>query len=1098
MKRIYKCLSFFLAFLLNLAPVSCVNEIFDNGLEDLEGECSVSFELQGLPLQSALTRAEGGTAGNAIRNADTLYILFYTKGSTANEADYELAYAFTNDTDCANDVFSKELKIAGRNEVSRIKEDGDSGEFNPGDNDWNGVAESSTEHIRTDEIQIKRGSYAVYVVANVSKFSSADFSENDIATVGKLRNYQLTWKDKNVAANNAMFGFFTKADALEYEYNVINESAHLIKITGKAVTLHAWVKRAVSKVTVAFDGSKLNENVRIYIKNVKICAIPKSCKLGADNRPGLPALPDDLLTAGEQITYTTVEGVTEETRVSRSVPFFPDFDGYVSDSEYVKSWKNEVHSEKRNALYFFENLQGKSNGDPDADGSWKQQTDIDGNGIPDDKDHNNIQKDTKDYGTYIEVEAYYQNDNFGSRSEGIIKYRFMLGKNTTNDFDAERNNHYKLTLCFNKNANDVDWHIEYNEQDYKIEDIIYVSYEYNTPTILPVRFVDQEVSDLSVTIKSSNWYPDEPSIGYYKGTDVTPSDGLSTGFLSLTYDNSPRIGGGEDKFDSRDADLAKAYWDNQANNTTRQYVRDGGKVQWPDLDEFGYNVDTRETPAGNKVFEADIPLFTRPLIIYKWTSWTGANPYYSSSRTAIISITGKVDKTDYSKTIKIIQVPRIENPTGIYRRHDNVEKFDVTCMARTGEMYNSNPTFDKFNSQGAWRATIYRASDGNGIPNNWFTLTKGAQKADAVNEYIQGDPNSPIVFTYQPNGEIGVNDVRCGLIKVEYNNYSCTHYIFVRQGYAPMRLENDKVYWHTFNLYSGSAEATHPCEAGSFFIQGCWAPAILDSNTAGYGVAVSQLSALTNEAGTVTGNVNIPIADSGNYTRHSFPREDRTFDRNNADYNPWNKGRVPTLYEWATLKDENSGATIDKGFGVLYGDGVTETQTDVANAWGCLHADVSNESGKASRGMRGAFVYNESDGRNIFLPIGASGFGRRKVGPVGTLATNGNDSRALGRLQYSFSDTFWDYGGVMNSTVIQYRPLLYNLPTNEGAIYWAQYEVEDMPGSTHTYDNGWDINYKTFDFDFMEAKSVNNAGTISPSNLYSACYIRLVQNEPPQ
>lgn len=1095
MKRIYKHIFLIPACMLGVMLASCVKERFEDGYEDMDGESMVSFELQGTPLQSALTR----TAGNAIQKVDTLYILFYTASSTKQEeeADYKLAYAFTSDKDCKNEVFSKGLEITNREYMPRPG----SNDFKPtNDSEWKGVAESKTQHVTTAEVQVKRGYYAVYVVANVNDFSEADFDKDKIETVGKLRKYQLEWNTE-VAKNNAMFGFFTEENAPQ-QYDVIHETANPIKISSKAVTLHAWVKRAVSKVTVAFDGSKLNENIRIYIKSVKIHDIPKYCRLGADNKPGYDGEPEDLLYKREeesnyQITYSDKVGADNDTRISKREPYFPGFSGLAEDEGRVTEWKKEVHSETSNALYFFENLQGTSNGEADADGSWKQQTDIDRNGIPDDRDHNNIQKDTKDYGTYIEVEAYYQNDNYGSRSEGNIIYRFMLGKNITDDFNAERNNHYKLTLCFKNNANDVDWHIEYNEKDYEIEDTIYVSYEYNTPTILPVRFVDKEVKNLRVTIDSSNWFPDDTSLNYYKGA-TTPS-GLATGFLSLTYDNNPRIGSNDETFnaeeDNADAGLAKKYWDDQKDNTTREYVNsDGNKVDWPDLDDHGYSVTTRTTSEGRTVFEANIPMFTRPLIIYKWTSWTGANPYYTSSRSAVIRLTGNVGGESYTKTIKVVQVPRIENPSGIYRRHDNDDEFDVTCMARTGEMYNSAISFAEFNSVGAWRAVIYRSSDGDGNkdPNNesWFTLTAGSQKADAIGEYIQGDPDSPIKFRYKPKGKLtDPNEVRCGVIKVEYNNYACTHYIFVRQGYAPMRLENDKVYWHTFNLYSGNAEAIHPCEAGSFFIRGRWAPAILDSNTAGYGEAVTRLRAFTDEAGTTTGNVSIPIVNTGNNTRQAFPKEDKTFSGNNATYNPWNSGRVPTLEEWATLKDENSDATIDKGFGVLYADGVNSTLTNPTDVWGCLHANVNTANGNASRGMRGAFVYNSNDGRNIFLPIGATGYGRRKVGNVGT-----GNSIASGRLQYSFSDTF--FPGLLSN---QYRPLLYNLNTNEGAIYWAQDEVAGMEGSTHPYDNGWDINYKTYDFDFMEAASVNKTtGAQSPSNRYSACYIRLVQTEAPE
>lgn len=1054
MKRLYKTLSIISAVFLCTALAACTEDPTTAGdaLQTApEGECSVEFELQGAPLQTSLTR----TAGNAVQNIRNLYILFYTPDG-GSESNYKLAYAFTTDRQCANDVFdSEELSITTKSSESR--------------EDWSNTAEKATQCVKTSNVHVPRGSYAIYVVANADNFSSAGFSREAVATVGALRNYSLNWNANNIAANDAMFGFFT--DSKTEGYDVTEQTAPILDITANARTIHAWVKRAVSKVTVAFDGTQLHDNVRIYIKKVSIHDIPLNCRLGTENSP--QSL-DELIPNGEQIVYSAVAGATNNTRISSREPYFPNFTGQAEDDAYVARWRGEVHSETANALYFFENRQGMSLSNPgsldrDPAGDWKQQTDADNNGIPDDRD-NGILKDTKTYGTYVEVEAYYQNDNFGSQTEGRIIYRFMLGKNTTNDFNADRNNHYKLTMRFKNNANNVDWHIDYNDQPgIYIPETIYVSYTYNTPTILPIRVVGQNVTSLKVTIDSSNWYPDDSSIPRFTGT--TNPTGLATGFLSLTYDENPRIRENED-FNSNDAARVSTYWNNQPNNTTRNYINNGQKVAWADLDAHGYNVMTRTTSEGYTVFEADIPMFTRPLVIYKWTSWTGANPYFSSERTAQITLSGTIDGQSFSRKVTVKQVRRIENPAGIYRRHNNADPFDVTLMARTGEggSHTAPIAYEPFNSEGAWRAIVYRTTTVNGNNDPWFTLSAGSQTASKVNEFIQGDSDSPISFTYKPNGTIAQNQVRCGIIKVEYNNYTCTHYIFVRQGYAPIQLEAGRVYWHTFNLYSGAEETNNPCEAGSLFIRGRFTPAILDSNTAGFGEVVGTLTAISNEAGTAVSNISIPIANSGTYSRQNFSAASRTLNRNNSTYNPWNTGRVPKLEEWATLLNENANAFVNRAFGVLYSDGVNTTQTSPDDVYGCLHSNISN--GNTTRGMRGAFVYNTDNGRNLFFPIGASGYGRRKVG-------------AAGQLQYSFGDTFW-------STPLENaaRPMIYNLYTNEGALYWGQAQISNKPVTNHSVDNAWDINYKTYDFDYMDSSSTNNT--------LSACYLRLVQDNPPQ
>lgn len=90
-------------------------------------------------------------------------------------------------------------------------------------------------------------------------------------------------------------------------------------------------------------------------------------------------------------------------------------------------------------------------------------------------------KDRVLYGSYIEVEGYYKSDNREMMSEGKIIYRFMLGKDVTYNYDAERNYHYKLTLRFNNWANDADWHIVYEEPTPSVytPNIYYISYLYN-------------------------------------------------------------------------------------------------------------------------------------------------------------------------------------------------------------------------------------------------------------------------------------------------------------------------------------------------------------------------------------------------------------------------------------------------------------------------------------------------------------------------------------------------------------------------------------------------------------------------------------------
>lgn len=110
------------------------------------------------------------------------------------------------------------------------------------------------------------------------------------------------------------------------------------------------------------------------------------------------------------------------------------------------------HEEAADALFFFENMQGDQPYDKRQDAD--EDGELDHPGLPPhlqqpDKDYSKYRpKDNVPYGTYIEVDAYYRSINEEKVGSGDIKYRFMLGKNITTNYDAERNHHYKLTLKF--------------------------------------------------------------------------------------------------------------------------------------------------------------------------------------------------------------------------------------------------------------------------------------------------------------------------------------------------------------------------------------------------------------------------------------------------------------------------------------------------------------------------------------------------------------------------------------------------------------------------------------------------------------------------
>ena len=1108
--------------------VSCMKDPMLDDMSWSGDECSLSMDVGFTAFGTALdTRATGGTPGDAIGEVYNMQVLFYSNEGTDNsEENAELKYVFTGTpTDGGEGSGS-----VGESETGRVY----SGTFTFTRTDENrtsydgptpetGISGTSTRHMTFRLGNVERGRYRIYVVANMP----AEFiATRDANTVNALRNYKLNWNADNIAANNAMFGYFTSASASQVD--VINSEAPQIAISGplsQSQALHAWIKRAVSKVTVAFDGSNLEPEVRVYIKSVQIRDLPRKCSLGAINSPGEadgePAtvlFPDTnnanemkQLTDHATITYSSISGEDPANVVYREEPYYPGFNGDTENGGDVSNWKKNVHSATTNALYFFENCQGTgehTDGDGDPTGTYKPQTDETGgedggpNKLPDDYDHDNFQKDNKLYGTYVEVHAYYENDNLDNRTSGNIIYRFMLGKDIYTDFNAERSIHYKLTLKFNGYANDVDWHIDYNDEpgDHTPE-TIYVSYNYNTPSILPFQFVgDKPVEYLEAEITQNNWGPDNQSISHFTGTPT--ATGLGVGFLSLRYDPNVRIGTGvegEEKESGKrgeDAPRVPRYWDKYSTNAKQIYLEDGKQSSRLNLnedsidDKYKFNYKVRQNSDKQYVTSVNIPLYTRPLMIYKSTSYTGANPYYTTTRSAKVLITYQLEGESTKKTreVNIEQVHRIDNPSGIWRRSDNTEKFDVILMQQTGdEAYRTagvaiNRSYTPYKSKGSWRAYIYKATGTDGKTEDaWFTLTAGNQRADAIGEYIQGLNGTNISFTYKPTSPIDAKQVRCGIIKIEYNDYTCTHMILVRQGYESLKISDadDAPKWHTFNLYDNNEEVNHPCDAGSLFVRGRYTPSIRDDqspdNTGNlshsnnlFGTAVPNLYTTTGDTYPITNNSAITGQGGNNFSSSVV-----NLNENNVLYNPSNDGYMPTYLQYRTLKDESTRATIDKLYGVLYADGATETATDFYTATGCLHIDVVN--GKTKKGMRGAFAYNSDDARQVFFPIGATGFGRRKYN-----TTNGT---GRGALQYGFGDTY-DSGNYKWESA----PLLNNLFSNEGAIYWMQaYAMQKQTGSTHTEgDNGWDVNYKTYDFDFMDADDHQNARSLS--------LIRLVDN----
>lgn len=366
-------------FLMIATVTSCYDEFMKQEFIG-EGKASISATLDFKPMSSALSRTRA--AGDTLKDISSLHVLLYNKDKTLKD----------------------KWKIEGYSESDENRTDKDA-EANP--NGEHHTAETTTKRatFKLPE-EIDFGKYYMYAVANIPDLLTNSAYSEAIQTVDGLKNIPLTWDSEDVAKNGQMIGFFTKSSA-----PVLSADDESLIVNEKSVKLHAWLRRAASKVTVAFDGSNLKEGVFIYIQSVQIKDIPLQCYLGKDNNVGREGYTLDVpksgpeMTDGETITYHDGEHDSQG---------FEYGEGCASHRVTVGSPYLGSHAETAPALYFYENMQGAGDSMPDkrqdATGpEGKPDGELDYPGLPGDETYR--LKDNVPYGTYIEVHAHYISNN---------------------------------------------------------------------------------------------------------------------------------------------------------------------------------------------------------------------------------------------------------------------------------------------------------------------------------------------------------------------------------------------------------------------------------------------------------------------------------------------------------------------------------------------------------------------------------------------------------------------------------------------------------------------------------------------------------------
>ncbi len=1046
------------AAILGLAAASCADDKFYLPGDPGEGEADIAVTATFKSYGTALD--ESRTAGYVLDKIDNLSVFVYdqngehlidSRSFTAQQLVHE------SNSDKPNDGEDVDITVP-------------------------------TDKVNFELPKLNYGKYKIYVVAN------ADMSYKDVSTEEKLKSIAFEWNSENIAANDQMFGWFE--DKQPGEINAKGLDAPVVTINRPNMTLNAWLVRLASKVTVAYDATKLKEGVTIYLQDVRIKDIPKECALGLTN---IPDAEDDLIKDGEIIKYYDGEAPTENSFTDSWPAILVKGKKYGSD-----------HAHNADALFFYENMQD-TGVDKVQDENKDGKIDSPDSNNPEDPDY----KDGKKFGSYIEVTAYYKSTNSERPGKGKIVYRFMLGKDVHTNYDAQRNYHYKLTLQFNGWANDVDWHIEFEpDPEVKLPNPYFISYLYDKSAVIPVEITGkiQPGTKLKAKIIENGWWPviydektgefkDAPTDQYYNGKNAKETKKVWNGFLSLrdtghTTDIAPGASAGE-----ADA-INKDYWESNQRGE-REYETTTGAYNTDGAGEYTVSKD----PDNEDVTIFNIPYFTRAKNLVKSSGYTGNNPYVSYQRRAIVRFTASVlnpvtgNYQSYSKDVNIIQVRRIVNPKGIWRAHNESDNFLVHLMRLETE-FTTDPwtegedrKFQDFTSIGPWSAEVmvegaYR--NGAHSSESWIKLTTSGDKSTTTTgengkTKIIGENGSSIIFNYAPDGTIGANDVRYGIIKVRYHNYTCEHLIFVRQGYAPIPIVNKSgaTKWYSFNLTSGTEMATSPCDEGSLFKRFNTDVPIRPENNIQFPfqTALKNANLIVNYKpyGTSTGNP--AVIWSRSWNNITTPAEVTKFtDMKTRSSEPSLNGidmRVATVDDYLELYNDPN---VQYGFGILYDGTATGVQESVKDAYSYYGTYISNgTSGTANsiqntgiykdgRGMRGCFVYNQETGAQLFLPIGAAGYGRRKQDPIysGTFSP--------GMLIYANRN---QYMQETTTDVPWQRPILWDLYQRPGAIYWCNEMKEgEVLGNGQAKDCvAWDFNYITFDFFPISKDMVMKNGT---------------------
>ena len=201
-----------------------------------------------------------------------------------------------------------------------------------------------------------------------------------------------------------------------------------------------------------------------------------------------------------------------------------------------------------------------------------------------------------------------------------------------------------------------------------------------------------------------------------------------------------------------------------------------------------------------------------------------ANIYYTEREYATVTLTNSRSTIYTPLTIDIMQ-GAMPKGVGIFRSESSTAIFHA-------DQSNLN-----LKSYGKWTVRLLSTSTwvklGGTTVNasgNYVSALTDSNNLLALNKVITGgaeDTEEWVHFDFQPSGTVTNGTVRGGVIEILYNNNLSKHYIYVRQGYAPVQLNTSSgsnVYWGSYNSYGYTGSAfrfmNSPFQVGYMFRPG--------------------------------------------------------------------------------------------------------------------------------------------------------------------------------------------------------------------------------------------------------------------------------------